>query len=459
MRTKARRTLAFPFRAFVIVPVSVAIYGVLLHWAYSGLISPAFRYLGYTYEDPTVEVVIINWMCATAAALVLPRTFRKVSTVVLWLLYARVGATTILMAPYSGYLDDSEVMTLGVTIALIFVGIALGLKGEPRGLGMSLSGTSFWLVLVIFSLATYALLAFTQGLSLSFVSFYDVYDVRDEYSENSDSVGILRYLLLTQANVINPMFFARGIFTRRYLWVAFSIVGQLVIYSGAGYKGTLFAIPAWIVIAIILRMRKADGMMLVWGASALIAVSAIMDILLNSLLWTSLFSRRFLTTPGLLTSVYVEFFSNNPQAHLGHSILSPFVSYPYEVNPARLIGAWMANQSSQSANANLFGDGFANFGWAGMVGAGVVLWIYLRLLDRAAVGLPLMVAGVVMTMPAMAISNSSILTAMLSHGLAVGLILLAIAPRDGNLGIGEDERVTGSTAKFAPTAATSRSRT
>lgn len=438
MRPRATRAATFPFRAFIGIPVAVAAYGFLIHWAYSGLISPSFKYLGYTYSEPKPEMVVLSWILASLAALALPRTFSKVSTVFMWLLYVRVGATSILMAPYTGYLDDGEALRLSVTLSLIFVGVALGLRGESRELGISLSGTSFWLVLVIFSLVTYGLLAFTQGLSLELISFYDVYDVRDEYSENTEGVGILRYLSFTQANVINPMFFARGIYTRRYVWVAFGILGQLVIYSGSGFKGTLFAIPAWIIIAIVLRRKTGpDGQWLMWGASALIAVSALMDFLLDSALWTSLFSRRFLTTPGLFTSVYVDFFTQNPQAHLGHSILSPFVDYPYTMNPPNLIGGWMAGLPNMAANANLFGDGYANFGWLGMIGAGVVLLVYLRLLDRAAAGLPLMVSGVVMTMPAMAVSNSSILTAMLTHGLVAGVVLLAIAPRDSNLGVEE----------------------
>jgi hypothetical protein len=60
-----------------------------------------------------------------------------------------------------------------------------------------------------------------------------------------------------------------------------------------------------------------------------------------------------------------------------------------------------------------------------------VLLVYLKILDRVSVGLPVGVAAMVMTMPAVALSNTSILTAMLSHGLVVAVILLALTPRDG----------------------------
>ena len=214
--------------------------------------------------------------------------------------------------------------------------------------------------------------------------------------------------------------------------MAVAVGGQLILYSTTGFKHVLFGILAWLVMVIVLRRKgtQTRGSSLLIGATALVLIAAVIDSLASSNLATSLFSRRFIFTPGVFTSIYVRFFSENPHAHLGHSILRPFVDYPYELNPPYLIGEWMAGNPALAANANLFADGFANFGYAGMVGAGAVLLVYLRFLDRAAVGLPIVMSGMVVVIPAVALSNTSVLTGMLSHGLVAAVLLLALVPRD-----------------------------
>lgn len=427
-----RSAVKFPGREFVLVPLGVIVFAFLLHWVYADLIAPPFGYLGYRYREPHTEAVIISLITAVVAALALPRRIERASSVVLWVLYVVTVAPTILMASYTPYREDNEAILLGVVVSAVFVGICLGVRGTVRPLNFAVSPTSIWLALIIISVVTYALLAFTQGISLRFLDLLDVYDVREEYANNLEGIGILSYLVFIQANVVNPMMVARGLFLRRQLWTAWGIIGQLILYSTTGFKSMLFAIPAWLIIAFFLRRRRrtADGLALIWGASGMILLSAIVDHLTNSILLTSLLSRRFLVTPGVFTSVYAEFFSENPQVHLGHSILRGFVEYPYNRTPPYVIGEWMAGLPTMAANANMFADGFANFGWAGLVGAGVVLLLYLKVLDRVSAGIPVGVVGVIMTMPTVALSNTSVLTAMLSHGLVAALVLLAIMPRD-----------------------------
>lgn len=413
-------------------PLLVAIYGTVLHRVYAELITIPFGYLGYRYEAPTLEAQIVAWMIATAVIYTLPRRLNRPSSVMLWVLFSVTVAPSILMAPYTSYLAPRDALIMSFVVAGVFSIVALAQSKQPRPLGWNVSPTSLWIVLAIFSGTTYLLLMFTQGLSFEFLAILDVYDVRAEYVDEIRSVGILGYLVTTQANVVNPLIAARGFVHRKWSLVAVAVVGQLILYSTTGFKHVLFGILAWFVMVVVLRRKGGDtrGSRLLIGATVLVLFAAIVDSLASSNIATSLFSRRFIFTPGVFTSIYVRFFSENPQAHLGHSILRPFVDYPYELNPPYLIGQWMANNASLAANANLFADGFANFGHLGMIGAGAVLLVYLRFLDRAAVGLPMIMSGVVVVIPAVALSNTSVLTGMLSHGLVAAVVLLALVPRD-----------------------------
>jgi hypothetical protein len=422
------RDLGFIFGS----PLLVALYAWALHWVYSELVTTQFAYLGYRYTDPSPDGQIIAWLIATAVIFTLPRRLDRPSAVMLWVLFSVTVAPSILMAPYTSYLAPIEALTMSLVVGATFGVVALAQRGERRALGWNVSPTSLWIVLALFSCVTYLLLMVTQGLSFQFLAILDVYDVRAEYVDETSSVGILAYLVVTQANIVNPMIAARGFVHRKWGLVAVAVIGQLILYSTTGFKHVLFAILAWLVIIIVLRRKgtQTRGDRLLLGATALVLIAALVDSLANSNVATSLFSRRFIFTPGVFTSIYVRFFSENPQAHLGHSVLRYFVDYPYELNPPYIIGQWMANNPSLAANANLFADGYSNFGYLGVIGAGIVLLVYMRFLDRAAVGLPIVMSGMVVVIPAVTLSNTSVLTGMLSHGLVAAVLLLALVPRD-----------------------------
>lgn len=430
----SRLRLQLPLRELVFLPLGVLLYAVALHWVYAHLVTGTFYYLGYRYVAPTPQIVAIIWCAVVAVSIALPRQLTNASSVVLWILFVVTIAPGMLMAPYTSYLNDGQATVLALGLGAVFLGVALGVKRRlpAKPFKLHVSPTTFWIVIGIFSAGTYGILLTTQGLSLAYVGILNVYDVREQYSAGLEGVGILSYLVSTQANVVNPIIIARGIYSRRWHFVLLGVLGQALLFSGTGFKTILFSVPALLIIAFIFRRNlRPNSIVFLWGASLMMIGAAVIDFIQNSIIWTSLFSRRFLLTTGMLLSAYVAFYGNNPQAHLGHSVLSPWIDYKYDLTPPRMIGSWLANSPNTAMNANLFADGFANFGWMGLVGAGVVLLIFLRIMDRAAHGVPAAVSALVMVMPTIALSNASILTSMFSHGLVVAVVLLAIMPRNG----------------------------
>lgn len=423
--------MAEPLRSAILLPPLVCIYAFLLHWVYSTHVSPQFSYMGYGYTEPSPIAATISVLITIGVAFALPRRLDRASSIVLWILFTVAVAPSILMAPYTGYVDEGVAIQIGLVVGATYALVALAQSPTPRPLNFHVRPQTLWILLAVFSLLTYSLLLFTQGLRLNFLSILDVYDVRAEFADEVRRIGALGYLVTAQANVINPLLAAVGLTRRNWPLLTTAVAAQFVLYSTTGYKHVLFAVLAWAVMALLLRAhgKMTHANLVMWGASGVVLIAALVDTLLSTNLSTSLFSRRFILTPGLFTSVYVAFFSENPQAHLGYSVLAPFVDYPYDTTPPYLIGDWIAGNPTMSSNANLFADGFANFGFLGMIGAGAVLLVYLRLLDRAAVGLPIVLVGFVTVIPAVALSNASILTSMLSHGLVAAWLVLALMSR------------------------------
>ncbi len=408
-------------------------YALAIRWVYAALVTDDFSYLGYFYESGPWFFTVLTIFMAACVSLLLPRSIDRVSQVVLWVLFAVCVVPSMTMVDFTGYVDHRLALTVTAVTGLSFSIAVVGVRRrKPTAVTHGFSPRMMWAVIIAYSVLTYGLMTASMGLSLHLVSLTDVYDVRDEYKTQLAGAGILAYLISPQANIVNPFLIARGLIKRQWLVVAAGIVGQLLIYSASGLKSVLFSTPTVLIIALLIRNRsRLSPLPFAVGPVLLMVAAALADKASAGSTWTSLFSRRFLFTPGLLSSVYTRYFTDNPQAHLGQSILKWWVASPYETAPPNLVGQYLRPDSKLIANANIFADGFANFGWWGVIGAGVGLLVYLRSLDRCSAGLPLSVTSMTLIIPSITLSNAALLTAMLSHGLGAALVLLWMAPRTG----------------------------
>ncbi len=435
--------------------VAVGTLALTMNWVSGALVAPLFGYLGYGYAPASWQATFAVIALTTLAALCLPRRLQRASHVVLWTIYVVCVAPTMLMSVSTGHLDTMTAIALSATVGVCFGVVA---ATTPRG-PMSTAGppqdegrpdllrswrsrldrtTVTWVVCSVYSAATYGLMAATVGVHLRFVALDDIYDVRADYASEVGSGGALGYLLTGQAYVVNPLVLARGLFQRRPSLVVLAFAGQFLLYSSTGFKAVLFSFIAVLGMAALFR-RRADApraRAFLLAPLTIMIVSAVADQLQGGITWTSVFTRRFMLTPGLLSSVYVEYFTQHPTAGYGYSFLRPWVDYPYDLPPPKRISDFLVPGATGYANANLFADGFANFGWLGIAVAAAALLVWTRVLDRAARGLPMRVVAMAVVMPSIMLSNTSIFTAMLSHGLLAGTLLLALAPRSGWVPIG-----------------------
>lgn len=440
-----------------ILAAVVVVYAASLHAVYAGLISGPFAYAGYTVVSQPWQDRVLATLIAVGVALVLPARITRASDVVLWMLFGVCLAPAILMAGYTGYLTPAAAARFSFLLATAFAAAVVAVRwGRDRACAASARGdlsaadrrtapdtvrigsrvvdrnALAWVLCAVYSAATYGVMATTTGFSFHFVSLDDVYDVRAAYADDLSAGGPLGYLLSGQAYVVNVYVMIRAFSRRVWPLVVLAALGQFVIYSTTGFKTVLFSIPAMVAIAMVLRRRRPrSGTPLLLGPVLLMLLSAGADLLHGGITWTSLFSRRFIVTPGLLTSVYADYFSDHPVALWATSFTRLWVTSPYDTTPTKTIGQYMLPGSQVNANANLFADGYANLGAVGLFVIAAVLAVWLRCLDRWSVGIPVPVVGVLVVMSAVTLSNTSILTSMLSHGLLVATLLIAVMPRHG----------------------------
>jgi hypothetical protein len=250
--------------------------------------------------------------------------------------------------------------------------------------------------------------------------------------EEQESSLLLSYAVPLIANVLNPLIVVRGIYTRRWIWIVAGLVGQVFIYSFTGYRSSALS-PLVLLGAYLLFRRNSRPASIIMPLSVtVLAVTMwVTDRFLSSIEFTSLLVRRFLITPGLLTAGYVAVFHDIDKVYLSHSFLKPFLVYPYAQEPPLLVGELFFHNPETNANANLLADGYANFGFPGMLIECLVLVVLLWAVDDGCRGLPIGICATVFVMPVLALADSGIFTTMLTHGFVAAIVACLLMPRTG----------------------------
>jgi hypothetical protein len=419
-------------RGPVVVLVVLAYVGVL-HFAYFYDIAPIFTYLQYGYRSPDPYYYTASIAIVIVLALLLPRHIKRPSHLIVWLLFLVAVLPSVIVPQISPALspDDSFELALWVAGCFLLV-VLLGTRQALRGFIplVPMSARRWWLMIGSLWVVLMIVVLIYAGIKFTLPSFEDVYGVRGDFRVTESSDPVLAYVVPLIDKVLDPLLIIGGLWYRRWSWVALGVLGQVYLYSQQGSKTAILAPVAIAVAYLYLRRRYPVGPSILSAAVFGSIGVLLIDWWNVSNTLTSDFVRRVLVTPGTVLTGYVQVFHDIPKAKLGYSVLRDFFPYPYAKEPPDLVGAQFFGDPFTHANASWLADGYANFGYPGMLAATLVLILLLWAIDDATRGLPRRFACLVFVMPALALAESAILTALLTHGFIFAIILCALAPRD-----------------------------
>lgn len=419
-----------PSRATVVVGVIVLL--AAIHISYQFVVSPRYAYQLLVYITPNTAVYAAMLALIVGMSLILPIRLSRPGDFLLWIVYILVIVPSLTISYLAGTLPDETQITLGLVVSACFsLAIVAGRAHTPDLLAKikPLSVRAAWICIIAFSAVTYLSLAASGSLRFSIPGLDQVYSVRSAFVSANAANKLLGYVMPNQSNVINPLILAIGVCTRRKWLIVVALIGELLLFGAAGHKTVLFAVPAVLAVAWVFRGgRRPAAALLLWGFVGLIAAAAIFDAVLSTNWLSSLFTRRFIDVPGLLTGAWIHVFSGMPKAHFAYGFLAPFLDYPYSVAPSYLVANMFFGNATLNANANMLADGYANFGWFGIAFEVAIFAGIVVLANSLSTRVPLRAAVMLLVMPAVAMSNASVLTSLLTHGVALALVVMAVLP-------------------------------
>lgn len=420
--------------------IGVGIFGfaVCLLYSYARIIYPMFAYYGYTYVGWRPSVVLVGLLLALVPAWWISIDIDRPSQFVYWVLYVCVYVPCCCILPL--VTDRPALYIIAILLVLLLSMVLIYLTYHVPLLKVNkvnVSNRSFWYlmaflcggsVVLIFSLTRFE---FEASRIVDLVYTLQVYDVRYEARNIVSAENpLLGYIIPWLGNVLIPLVFIFGILHKRLLLVLASVMLQLATFSLTGHKSVLFALPFIAALLVVFRNKgKRVGLYITAGVFGICLLGiGLYEVIGESSLLLVLI-RRVIVFPGLLTGYYYDFFLDHPPALLRHSILGVLADYPYRLQPKFIIGSEYFGRAEMSANANIWADGYANFRLAGIVLMSLLLSATMWLYDSLAKHHDFRFAVLLLVVPAFSLSNSALLTCILTHGIGLSMVMLYIMPK------------------------------
>jgi|GEM_PF-732534 len=414
----------------IVCALAVALYPVILVWALKVGVSPYFSYMGFGFvpeAGPVLQVLV--WFLAVLPGFLLPISARRPSTIALWVLYllAYVPAQvvpTFASGRTSDYLGFQFTLFSGFLLMQLLTAI------QPISIKRWwLNEKYLFIGLCGFTLVTYAFVLAYFGLPTSIPGLFDVYAVRSSFDQQAEGAGIVLYLISWQSKVVNPFLMVYGV--ARKSWLSFSAgTGlQLVLYALAGHKSVLLSIALVMAVLVLYSVRgKLFGVMLSGGACLLVVIGTLHVMFTDNLILMTLFVRRTILMPGLLTGYYQEYFSLHGLTRQLDPVTRMIFSTPYQEGVPYIIGRIYFNSPETRANANMWADAFSSFGLGGVLFVSVFLGLILLVIDFLSVDRDTWVSAVLVGIAAYSLVNSGLATSLSTHGILFMMLLLFFSP-------------------------------
>ena len=130
--------------------------------------------------------------------------------------------------------------------------------------------------------------------------------------------------------------------------------------------------------------------------------------------------------PSYLTFIYYEFFSTENFIYWSNSFTSNFVEYPYDANPAKIIGKYL--DTNDHANTSFLATGFMHAGIFGIILYSLIFVIILRIIDIQNFNKNDIWINIAITFIPLhtLITSADLTTALITHGIIFSIIFLLL---------------------------------
>jgi hypothetical protein len=415
----------------------VTAYVACFLWMYINYLDPTWAYFGFNYYPPSTKYVVLAWVLSLLPSLWMPIHLTRPSHLAYWVLYITVIIPSMFVPLFAGINTPTE-----VCLVMIVFFVAFALTGSSylfpllQFSPVRISRKAFWIFFGCLATGLVIWVLAVLHSHLHIVSFADIYDQRNAAKDVGEGTAV-SYALMGLTGAINPFLMGFGLYYRRYWLLLTGILGQLLVYSALGTKGSILSIVFIPGVYAVLRVgRSPFGLKVTFGFLAVLAGLCLSLVVVgydpSPIHFAVLFVILMRTLPmgGLVTAWYYNFFQQNPFTYYSHVTgVNWFVHYPYANFIGLEIGSFYQSGSDLDATAHFWAtDGLEALGLSGVLLISVFCALIFWVLDSAAKRHDPRLSALIATYAAYNFANISIFTTLFSGGLTLLILFLYILP-------------------------------
>lgn len=266
-----------------------------------------------------------------------------------------------------------------------------------------------------------------NGFQIKF-DLTDVYDIRMDVRDMH---------LPTIVGYIKPMatqflmiLMCICIIQKKYTYVFALVFVQLMNFAFGALKSDLFILLAVFAIGFFYKEKHRKLIPLVFLSANLIAIVEFYILGFSTI--ATLFQRRMMFMPSLLSSEFFSFFSTHEALYLRDSFLRVFgFSTPYSMEGPRLIGYELYGSQDMNANTGIVGDDFAQLRWIAVLVYPFLRVKILQAFDYCAKGINYKVLFLLAFSFSLAFISGSLFSILLTGGFIAVCLVLYLWRKDG----------------------------
>ena len=397
--------------------IGIILFKIVLDYSYISFVVPYYEYMGFTLNFNLVKY-FESWIVYLVLFLLLSRHKGHVLYMMILISFLLLIVPTITL--YSFKNEPSEFF---YSMILPYAGMLLAITTKriqlyylPYGKQIAIGG-SVLLVLIVF--LHYLL---TVGFGHINFNLSKVYELRSSAYGMASNAGLFGYLNSWVTKVFSIFLIAIALLHKKYLFTILFILIQILLFGFSGHKAVLFSLVL-LVGLYVFDKAKHHSTIIIYSVLGVVTLVLIYFYILQEPMLPSILIRRAFFVPADLNYVYFDYFSSNGYIYWSNSILKNIFIYPYEVSPVLVIGDYLG-YPKMAANTGIFGSGYMHLGIIGIILYMFIFTIFINIIQQFN-NLPSWIINTVVLVPFLSMLISSDLpTALLTHGLLIGMLIL-----------------------------------
>ena len=389
---------------------------ISIDYSYSEFVSPFYSYAGF-FNNFSMIKFTEGWIVALLMGSVCPYIIKKPSD--FFIIFSLITYYIPIITFYS-FADQSSFFFYVIISSWFF--LTLATKTINITLPTFLLNKNIYILCIALTVFLLTLLI-TVMVGVSNINFdlTKEYDFRPIVSSALSGYG-LPYFATWLPSVLGPLLLCISLAKKNYLFFIIVSLLHIYLFGITSHKTPMF-VP-FLILGIWFWFKSRDQSWFIpMGIALLLFLFIFIYIIFDFGLLASLINRRVFMIPAKLTFEYFVFFYGSSLLW-SNSFLSSFIDYPYDVTYQKVIG--QQNGSGDYANIGFLATGFMHAGIFGIYIYLIIYIIILKVIDSISYkNIPIWFSIGCLVMPLnIVITSGDLLTAMLTHGLVIAIMLL-----------------------------------